>query len=146
MAQNKTQEEVNEKIVLRYPTDIVEEPVIYMLVKKFDLKVNILRADINPRKEGRMVIEVFGTSDGYANAIEWLREIGLHIYSLQQQIIWNENRCTHCGACSVFCPTGALEIERTEMKVSFNERKCVACEHCLKVCPVKAVDTIKEEV
>lgn len=139
------QQEVKEKIVLRYPAHIVEEPVIYMLVKKYDLKVNILRANINPRKEGRMVIEVAGASESYAEAVEWLREIGLHINGLQQQIVWNESRCTHCGACSVFCPTGALEINRPDMQVTFNERKCVVCEHCLKVCPVKAVDTIKEE-
>jgi len=141
-----TQGKVKEKIVLRYPAEIVEDPVIYSLVKKYDLKVNILRADINPRKEGRMVIEVSGTPEKYAGAVEWLRNIGLHIYSLQQQIIWNESRCTQCGACSVFCPTGALEIKRPEMKVTFNDSKCVACEHCLKVCPVKAVDTIREEV
>ena len=33
---------------------------------------------------------------------------GLKIKQLKQQIIWQEDRCTHCGACSVICPAGAL--------------------------------------
>jgi ABC-type methionine transport system ATPase subunit len=28
-----------------------EQPIIYRLVKDFDLVINILKADINPRKE-----------------------------------------------------------------------------------------------
>ncbi len=141
-----SQEMVQEKIVLHYPAEMVEDPVIYSLVKNYDLKVNILRADISPRKVGRMVIEVSGNQDSYAQAIDWLREVGLHIFALKQQIIWKEEQCTHCGACSVFCPTGALEIERSDMRVNFNDSKCIACEHCLKVCPVKAIDTIREEM
>ncbi len=136
---------IKQRIVLKYPTHVVEEPVIYNLVKEFDLKVNILRADINPKKEGRMVIEVEGEQESYKEALDWLKEQGLGIFSLQQHIIFREELCTECGACSVFCPTGALEIQRPEMRVSFNESKCVACEHCLRVCPVRAIEAIREE-
>ena len=43
---------VKQKLVLRFPSTLVEEPVIYNLIKDFDLMVNILRADINPKKRG----------------------------------------------------------------------------------------------
>ncbi len=134
-----------QKIVLKYPTHVVEEPVIYNLVKDFDLKVNILKADISPRKEGRMVVEIEGDQEKYLKAVDWLKEQGLGIFGLQQQIVWREDLCTECGSCSAFCPTGALEIQRPEMRVNFNESKCVACEHCLMVCPVRAIEAIKEE-
>lgn len=135
---------IRQKIVMHFPASIVELPVIYYLFKDFDLMVNILRANINPRKEGRMVVEVIGEEDKYAEAMEWMKSKGLKILNLQQQIIWKEDRCTHCGACSVICPTGALEIKRPEMLVSFNETRCIACEHCLKTCPARAMETLLE--
>ena len=74
---------IKHKLVLRFPASLVEQPLIYRLVKDYDLMVNILRADINPRKEGRLVMEVSGREEntnrrcnGYA-----IRAYGLQTYS-----------------------------------------------------------------
>lgn len=133
---------VKQKIVLRFPPNIVEQPVIYYLIKDFDLLVNILRADINPKKEGRLMMELSGEEDNYRKALEWLKEKGLSVITLDQQIIWRSDLCTHCGACTVICPTGALEFERPEMTVRFAEEKCIVCEICLRACPARAMETL----
>jgi ferredoxin len=133
---------VKQKLVLRFPANLVEQPFIYYLVKDFNLKVNILRADINPKKEGRLVMELSGEEESYRRALDWLQQSGLAIINLKQQIIWQEERCTHCGACCVICPTGALTISRPDMIVSFNEEKCVVCEICLRACPARAVEML----
>ena len=135
---------VKQKLVFRFPPSVVEQPIIYRLVKDFDLMVNILRADINPKKEGRLMLELSGSEKGYRQAIDWLRREGLKILNLKQQIIWNEERCTQCGACSVVCPSGALGLRRPEMKVSFEEDRCIVCELCLKACPARAMETLLE--
>lgn len=135
---------IKQKLVFRFPPAVVEQPIIYRLVKDFDLMVNILRADINPKKEGRLMLELSGTETGYRRAIEWLRQEGLQIMNLKQQIIWNKDRCTHCGACSVICPSGALELKRPEMTVHFEEDKCIVCKLCLKACPARAMETLLE--
>jgi len=133
---------IKQKIVLRYPPHVVEQPTIYHLIKDFDLMVNILRADINPKKEGRLMMELSGEELNYQRALEWLREQGLHVIGLEQQIIWREEKCTHCGACTVICPTEALAFNRPEMTVSFNEDKCIVCELCLRACPARAMETL----
>ena len=116
---------IKQKLVLRFPPALVEQPVIYHLVKDYDLMVNILRADINPKKEGRLMLELSGSEANFRQALDWLQEQGLRVMNLKQQITWVEERCTHCGACSVICPSGALALTRPEMKVSFDASKCV---------------------
>lgn len=133
---------VKQKIVLRFPPNIVEQPVIYYLIKDFDLLVNILRADINPKKEGRLMMELSGAEENYRKALEWLKEKGLSVITLDQQIIWRSDLCTHCGACTVICPTEALVFERPEMTVRFAEEKCIVCEICLRACPARAMETL----
>ncbi len=133
---------VKQKIVLRFPPHVVEKPVIYHLIKDYDLMVNILRADINPKKEGRLMMELSGKEIDYQKAVEWLKDLGLHLMGLEQQIIWKSERCTHCGACTVICPTEALAFKRPEMTVGFSEDKCVVCELCLRACPARAMETL----
>ncbi|MBW6462857.1 MAG: NIL domain-containing protein [Dethiobacteria bacterium] len=133
---------VKQKVVLRFPPNIVEQPTIYMLIKDFDLMVNILRADINPRKEGRLMMEISGEEANYQKAMTWLKKQGLSVMNLEQQIIWRSDRCTHCGACTVICPTAALNFERPDMVVRFEEDKCIVCELCLRACPARAMETL----
>lgn len=126
------------KIVLRFSADRSDQPVIYRLVKDYDLAVNILKASINPHKEGTMVLEVTGPR--YEEGIEYLRQQGVSVQPLAQEVIRNEEKCTHCGACTVHCPTKALYIERPSMNVKFYEDECIVCLMCLKTCPVKAME------
>jgi len=135
---------IRKKVVLHFPATLVEQPFIYYLIRDYQLMVNILRANINPRKEGRLIVEINGEEGDFNEGIDWLSAQGVRITTLKQQIIWREDRCTHCGACTVICPTGALYLQRPEMIVHFDENKCVACEHCLKACPAKAMETLME--
>ncbi len=137
---------IKQKLVLRFPSTLVEQPLIYHLVKDYDLMVNILRADINPNKEGRLMLELSGSEANFRRALEWLQERGLKVMNLKQQITWQEERCTHCGACSVICPSGALVLNRPDMKVRFEEEKCVVCELCLRACPARAMETLMDKV
>lgn len=128
------------KIVLRFPPQIVDKPLIYNLVKNYDLMISIIKANINPFKEGSMVVELEGEAENYNQGLDFLREQGVRIEHLSEDIVRNIERCTHCGACTSSCPTGALHINRPSMEVALDDEKCIVCGVCLKTCPVRAIE------
>lgn len=126
------------KIVLRFPATIADRPLIYYLVKDYDLMVNIIRANINPHKEGTLIMELSG--EKYEEGIAFIRSRGVRVKPLTEEIIRRDEICVDCGACTAICPTGALYIERPAMTVVFDPDKCIVCELCIKACPVRALE------
>jgi ferredoxin len=128
----------SQKIVLRFTAETADQPIIYRLTKDYDLIINILKASINPHKEGTMVLEL--TGDRYEEGINYLKKQGVTVHPLTQEVVRNEDRCTHCGICTAHCPTQALFIERPSMEVKFNGDECVVCLMCVKICPIHAME------
>ncbi|WP_066634547.1 NIL domain-containing protein [Desulfolucanica intricata] len=126
------------KIVLRFTKTLSEKPIIYYLVKDYDLVVNIVKANINPHKEGMLILELSG--EKYEQGLDYLRSQGVTVQPLTQEIIRNEERCSSCGACTAICPSGALYMERPNMEVKFDGDKCIVCQLCLKTCPLRAME------
>ena len=46
--------------LLNYPKETSTRPVIYQLVKRYDVEFNILKADIRPQRDGIMILELKG--------------------------------------------------------------------------------------
>ena len=128
------------RVVLSFPPSNVEEPITYRLIKDYDLVVNILRASIDPGKQGRMVVELSGEESQLSLAFNYLDKLGVNIEPLSQEIQHLEERCTGCTACVPICPTGALDVNRETWKVSYDPEKCVVCLSCVDVCIYKAVE------
>ncbi len=131
---------VSKRIVLRFPRRLVDRPIVSRLVKNFDLDFNILKASVTPDEEGLMVLELTGKQTDYDKGIKYLTETGVRIQSLSQDVLRNEERCTHCGACVTICPTGAFELDITTRRVDFHNDKCIACGLCIKTCPPRAME------
>jgi L-aspartate semialdehyde sulfurtransferase ferredoxin len=129
------------RVVFTYPPHLVDHPIITKLVRDFGLTVNILRADVSPRG-GRMVIEVEGKRSELDAGISYVKEIGVGIEPLAQDVKWHEDRCTQCTACISICPTKALDVDRKHMEVSFQRDRCIACEACIPVCPYHAMEIL----
>jgi ferredoxin len=131
---------VSKRIVLRFPRRLVERPIIYRLVKDYDLEFNILKASITPEEEGLLVLELKGDQKEYDKGINFLVKAGVKIQSLSQDVTRNEERCTHCGACVTVCPTGAFRVDTKTRKVLFDNKKCIACGLCISACPPRAME------
>ncbi|MBC8231685.1 4Fe-4S binding protein [bacterium] len=131
---------VSNRVVLHFPRDISNQPIIYRLVKEYDLMFNILQARIDPDEEGLLILELSGSRENYAEGIKYLQSQGVGFQLLSQDIFRNEDRCTHCGACTVMCPTEALSMNREEMTVEFDSTKCIACMLCMRMCPQRAIE------
>ncbi|HOE79373.1 MAG TPA: 4Fe-4S binding protein [Smithellaceae bacterium] len=130
----------SKKIVIRYTPDIVQQPVIYQLSQKHNLVFNILKARIFPKREGVIVLELAGEKEDFDRGIRFLKEMGLTVESLSKSVLQNTDKCVHCGACTGFCPTGALFFEKETQKVLFDPEKCNGCELCVSACPVRAME------
>jgi len=131
---------VSKRIVLHFPRRLVDRPIIYRLVRDYNLEFNILKASVTPEEEGLMVLELSGEQGEYDNGIKYLTENGVRIQSLSQNVIRNEERCTHCGACITICPTAAFEVEPLTRRVTFYNERCLACGMCIKACPPRAME------
>jgi len=131
---------ISKRIVLRFPKRLVDRPIVSRLVRDFNLDFNILKASVTPEEEGLLVLEVSGKQEDYDKGIAYLTETGVRIQSLSQDVTRNEERCTHCGACIIICPTGAFEIEPLTRRVNFDNEKCLACGLCIKACPPRAME------
>lgn len=130
----------SKRIVLKFPHKLVDQPIVYRMVKDFELEFNILKAYVTPREEGLMVLEIKGKDDNLDRALKYVKSIGVSVQPLSKDIKRNELKCTHCGACVPICPTGALVTDSLTRKVLFYDTKCIACELCIKACPPRAME------
>ncbi len=130
------------KVVLRFPHESADQPLVCELALRFGLVFNILRASISPHREGLMVLELVGDTEKQEKGLAFLRDKGLDIEPLSQDIRKIERRCYHCGACVGVCPTGALYLDQKNYQVYFDENRCIACEFCVQSCPTHAMEAL----
>lgn len=130
---------VKRKLVLSFPENIVTKPITYRLVKEFNLEFNILRAEITPDMEGKMLIELRGDKEKIEQSIKYLTDTGVSVQEAAKDIIIDKNLCVDCGVCTSICITQALSLDEKTSKLKFNKEKCILCELCLNCCPVSAI-------
>jgi ferredoxin len=126
----------SKRFVLTFPPDATGEPITYNLVKKYDIMVNIVRADVSPGKIGHLVMEMTATEEVLKEGMDYIRNKNVECEPINKKIHYKEDLCIHCGACSAVCFAGALIMERQTAELSFDPEKCVVCELCLKSCPL----------
>jgi len=131
--------EISRRIVLHFPPRVTGQPVVYRLAKDFNLCFNILKASVSPGEEGLLVMELTGDQQDYDRGIRYITESGVEIQFLSQDIVRDEERCTHCGVCVTICPAGAFSLEPKTRRVLFDNNKCVVCGLCVKACPPRAM-------
>lgn len=127
---------MKEKYVLEYGEDVVDEPIVYSLVKHFDVKVNILRAEISPGHEGSMLVEIESEPERLEKAEAFLREHSVRMIPIAQSLSFNQEVCINCGACTAVCFSGCLTIEAPDWTLRVDWDKCTACGLCVSACPL----------
>jgi len=127
------------RIVLTFPPELVNQPIIYRLVKDYNLVLNILRAQVTPKEEGKMVLELEGDREGINKGLKYLEDKKVDVQPLAKDIKLDEQECTSCGACIAVCSPRALLLNRENWKLEFDRDKCLLCGLCVPACPVGAI-------
>lgn len=128
------------KIVLTFPKELVSKPIVYHLVKDYNLILNILRAQVMPDEEGKMVIELEGAKQDIDKGLDYIRKQRVGLELLGKDIKVDEKNCIDCGACVSVCLSKALVINSKTSKLEFDRAKCVLCGFCVSACPVRAIE------
>jgi len=126
------------KFLLGFSPDLVNEAIVYRLVKDYDLKINILRAEVR-EQGGRLLMEVEGKAGNIKEAVRYLNEARVEVQELATYVEKNEERCTHCGMCLSICPVEALTVEMPSWRVRYDAERCIACGMCIDACPPGAM-------
>lgn len=127
------------RIVLHFPAEITQEPLICQLAKDHDISFSVLRAEIAKDTGGMMVLGLQGQEAAVRASLEFLEGKGVRIEPLQQDIRIDPEKCTHCGACVGQCPTDALSVDAETHHVVFDSEQCIACQACVPACPYAAI-------
>lgn len=127
---------MKEKFILEYSTRVVDEPVIYNLVKNFDIRVNILRAEISPGHEGSMLVEFDGSPESLAAGREYLEGLSVSLLPISRSLQFRSEDCVDCGACTGVCFSGCLSMGAPDWKLKVESDRCIACGLCVKACPL----------
>lgn len=126
-------------VILSFPPDVVDKPMVCNMTRLFDITFNILQASITPRKEGFMTLELIGTEENCKKSLDYLKESGIKLSEVAQRISRDEESCIQCGLCTAMCPSNALHLNIVNRRVEYDMDRCTACGLCVKVCPVRAM-------
>ena len=69
---------MNERVRLTFPEELVREPVVAQLVRRFDVEPNIRRASVETH-QGWIICELAGEPSAIEGAVAWLSEIGVSV-------------------------------------------------------------------
>jgi ferredoxin len=131
---------ISKRVVLHFPRNLVDRPIVVRLVRDFNLSFNILKASVTPNEEGLLVMELMGEEADYYDGFKYLTEAGVTIEPLSKTVMRDEAKCVHCGACTALCPGDALEMESATRLVQFHDDRCLACGLCIRACPLRAME------
>ena len=128
---------IKKKYVLNFPPESSDEPLSYYLVKDYDIRINILKAEVYPGKRGSLLLEMQGKKENIQKGVEYLTSQNVICEPLDKRIHFQEEKCIDCGNCTAVCFAGALTFDKTTWKLDFDKEKCVVCELCVTACPLK---------
>jgi len=69
---------INKKVKFTFPQDMIKQPVIYELAKKYKVITNIRRADVRDDM-GWVVLELEGDEKEIERGLKWVTSTGVRI-------------------------------------------------------------------
>ena len=74
------------RVRLTFPPSLIQEPIVYRLVKDFDIVINIRRADVKA-DYGWVALELDGEEAQLERGVKWLKEKGVQVDPIERDVI-----------------------------------------------------------
>ena len=74
------------RVRLTFPADLVQEPILYRLVKDFDILINIRRADVKA-DHGWVMLEMEASEETLGRGVTWLKQRGVQVDPIERDVV-----------------------------------------------------------
>lgn len=123
------------KLLLRFNTKVIKEPVIATAILRTRVLINIVRAHVEATS-GEVIVDV--PNEAVDQVFKTFNELGVEAYKLEKPIIRSEEECVHCGACISICPLKVFSFDK-DWTVKLDSSHCIQCGACIPSCPHRAL-------
>jgi ferredoxin len=137
---------MQQSIIMHFQRSLVDRPIISHMIQTFGLEVNILQAYITPDEGGHMFSILQGEEEAVSQALAYLDGLKVKTILPTRNLVMDEDKCVHCGACVGACGTGALSVDPDTARIVYENRKCIACELCIPACAYGAIESISDHL
>ena len=74
------------RLFVSFPEELVDRPMIYEVVKRYDVVPNIRRANVE-QHSGWVILELTGAQDQLDASIAYLEEVGCTVNTMEGDVI-----------------------------------------------------------
>jgi len=74
------------RLFVSFPEELVDRPMIYEVVKRFDVVPNIRRANVE-QHSGWVILELTGAQEQLDGSIAYLEEVGCTVNTMEGDVI-----------------------------------------------------------
>jgi len=74
------------RLFVSFPEELVDRPMIYEVVKRFDVVPNIRRANVE-QHSGWVILELIGEQDQLDGSVAYLEEVGCTVNTMEGDVI-----------------------------------------------------------
>ena len=128
------------KIILKFPQEVMQDPLLADVVLETGVRINIDRALVDA-SFGEIVIDV--PDEHVEEVAAAFRQRGTEVREMDTPVIFDETECVQCGACVSVCPVEVFKYN-TDRSISIDLTRCVLCKTCMAMCPHGALKTAEE--
>ncbi|MCY3647057.1 MAG: NIL domain-containing protein [Chloroflexota bacterium] len=75
-----------QRLRFTFPTDLIKEPVIYLIGQQFEVITNIRMADVD-ESTGWVILELEGDADEIARSVAWAESRGVRVDPITGDVI-----------------------------------------------------------
>lgn len=74
------------RVRLTFPPNLIQEPIVYHLVKDFDILINIRRADVKA-DHGWVALELEADEATLERGVRWLKDKGVQVDPIERDVV-----------------------------------------------------------
>lgn len=75
---------IERKVRFTYPTHLLDQPILYELIKNFELMTNILQANV-ASEQGWLLLAIRGEDEAIKQGLAWVSAQGVQVEELNEE-------------------------------------------------------------